>query len=124
LPGVGERLMITRRRMVAGGCLAAAAAAGCFLSWRLWPGDVRYAWLAFGSKADVNVLVTLAGDTITLQRFAGGEPVGLRERFKDRGQPLEVALADPDGVTTYTIRKCASPHRRSSQGRAPPRSCS
>jgi hypothetical protein len=101
--------MITRRRMVVGGCLAVAVAAGYFLSVRLWPGDVRYAWLAFGPKADFNVLVTVTGDTITLQRHAGGKPAGPVERFKDRGFPIEFTLADPDGVTTYTIRKCGSP---------------
>lgn len=102
--------MITRRRLIVGGCLAAlTAAAVYFLLAHLRPADVRYAWLAFGPSADVRVLVTVAGDTITLQRFADGQPVGPRERFEDRGQPLEVTLADPDGVTTYTIRKCASP---------------
>jgi hypothetical protein len=89
--------------------VALAAAVGYVVSVQLRPGNAAHAWLVFGPAANVRVRVTVAADTITLQPFAGEMPTGREERFKDRGQPLEITLPDPDGVTSYTIRKCASP---------------
>jgi hypothetical protein len=88
---------------------ALAALVGCVLFVQLKPGTAKYAWLVFGPTAKVRVLITVVGDTITLQQFAGEMPTGPKEQFKDQGQPLEVTLADADGVATYVIVKCASP---------------
>jgi hypothetical protein len=101
--------MKRKRLLLLAAAVAILAAVGYFLSAQLRPGDAAYAWLVFGPTAHVRVLVTVAGDTITLQPFVGEHPRGRKEQFKDRGQPLEITLADPDGVTSYTIRKCASP---------------
>jgi hypothetical protein len=64
----------------------------------------QYVWLVFGPTAKVRVLVTVTGDTITLQHFAGEKPAGREEQFRNRGQPLDITLADSDGVTSYVIR--------------------
>jgi hypothetical protein len=89
--------------------VALTALVGYVVSVQRRPSHAGYAWLVFGPEAQVRVLVSVAGDTITLQRFAGELPIGPKEQFKDRGQPLEISLEDPDGVTSYVIRKCASP---------------
>jgi hypothetical protein len=101
--------MKDRARFVLAATVALSVLGGYTLSARLRATDPRYAWLVFGPAAKVRVLATVAGDTITLQQFAGERPVGRKEQFKDRGQPLEIAFPDPDGVASYAIKKCASP---------------
>jgi hypothetical protein len=81
---------------------------GVALYRRMQPESEEFAWLAFGPKENVRVLVSIAGDTITLQPFSGDKPNGKREQFKDRGQPLNISLADPDGVNVYVITRCAT----------------
>jgi hypothetical protein len=88
---------------------ALTALAGYGASVKLRPSRAEYAWLVFGPTAKLRLLASVAGDTITLQRFVGEQPTGQKEQFKDRGQPLEVTLADPDGVNSYVITKCATP---------------
>jgi hypothetical protein len=103
----------------AAAALALTVLVGYVLSVPLRPGNTEYAWLAFGPTAKVRVQVFVAGDKITLQRFAGEQPTGRKEQFNDRGQPLEITLADPDGVTSYVIRSCAKPLTTAAKEGAP-----
>ncbi|HEV3338716.1 MAG TPA: hypothetical protein VG125_00115 [Pirellulales bacterium] len=93
-----------------------AALIGHFLLDHLRPRHVSYGWLVFGPAANVRALVSVTGDTardtITIQRFSGEKPVGRKEQFENRGQPLAITLADPDGATSYVVRKAASPAGR------------
>ncbi len=77
---------------------------GYVLSVQLRPAKPEYAWLVFGPKANVRVLVSVAGDAIALRHYEGEEPTGREEQFKEQEQPSEITLADPDGVTSYAIR--------------------
>jgi hypothetical protein len=97
------------RSLVVAAAVALTALLGHVLSLQLRPSKAEYAWLVFGPTAGVRILAAVTGDTITLQRFDGEKPVGREERFKDRGQRLEILFTDPDGVTSYVIRKCATP---------------
>ena len=45
--------------------------------------------------------------------------MGRKEQFKNTGAPVEIVLADPDGVTSYVIRKAASPLRFAAEKDAP-----
>jgi hypothetical protein len=88
--------------LLAATALTALVVHGLFVQ----PGSrgTEYVWLVFGPTAKVRVLVTVTGDTIALQHFAGEKPAGREEQFRNRGQPLDITLADPDGVTSYVIR--------------------
>lgn len=77
---------------------------GYVLSVQLRPANAEYAWLVFGPKAKVRVLVTVAGDAISLRHYEREEPTGREEQFKEQEQPSEITLADADGVTSYVIR--------------------
>jgi hypothetical protein len=88
--------------LLAATALTALVVHGLFVQ----PGSrgTQYVWLVFGPTAKVRVLVTVTEDTITLQHFAGEKPTGREEQFRNRGKPLDITLADPDGVTSYVIR--------------------
>lgn len=102
---------------------ALALPVGYCLSALLRQRSVEYGWLVFGPTQNVRVLVSATGttpkDTITIQRFDSEQPVGRKEQFKNTGAPVEIVLADPDGVTSYVIRKAASPLRFAAEKDAP-----
>ncbi len=63
----------------------------------------EYGWLFFGPDASIRVLVTLYGETVTLDHYFDGKPTGRHERFDHRLECKDVSIADPDGKTTYII---------------------
>jgi hypothetical protein len=63
----------------------------------------QYCWLVFGPEAKVRVLVCLDGEPVSLDHYADGKPSGRKEQFKDRSKCKDVAIADPDGKTSYVI---------------------
>jgi hypothetical protein len=65
----------------------------------------EYCWLAFGPQAEVRVLVRLDGEAVSLDHYASDKPAGRTEQFKDRAECKNVALADPDGKTSYLITR-------------------
>ncbi len=97
--------MSRKTRLLAAALAALVAAGGYGLAVRLRQDTPGYGWLVFGPTAEVRVLVTVAGDSITLRHFAGETPTGRVEQFKCTGEPLEITLTDPDGVASYVIRR-------------------
>lgn len=63
----------------------------------------EYGWLVFGPDPKVRVLVCLDGEAVSLTHYAKGEPTGRNERFPHPQDLKEVAVADPDGRTSYVI---------------------
>jgi hypothetical protein len=63
-----------------------------------------YAWLAFGPKQTVRVLVCLEGKAVTLEPRAADKPVGPKKRFDRLGDCKNVTFPDPDGKTSYVIK--------------------
>jgi hypothetical protein len=112
---------VTKRALFTSLASAGLAAFGAyFLFWQLWPASVEYGWLEFGPTGELRALVSVTGcgprDTITIQPFAGETPIGTAEQFENTGQPVEIRLTDPDGVTSYVIRKAATPLPRPKKG--------
>jgi hypothetical protein len=64
-----------------------SALAGSALSVQLLPRPSEYAWLVFGSNAQLQVLLTVTGKTITLQQYDGEHPAGRMEQFTDANAP-------------------------------------
>jgi RNA polymerase sigma factor (sigma-70 family) len=65
--------------------------------------DAHYCWLVFGPKAQVRVLMRLKGDEMAVDRDGDGKFDGKGERFKSEKDCKDVAIADPDGKTSYVI---------------------
>jgi hypothetical protein len=63
----------------------------------------EYGWLVFGPDAKVRVLVCLDGQALSLSHYANGQPTERKENFRHTQDVKEVAVADPDGKTSYVI---------------------
>lgn len=64
----------------------------------------QYALLVFGPEAELRVWCVLDGEAVYLDRNADGDLTTAGERFDSDKDIKDVPLADPDGVTKYTIR--------------------
>jgi hypothetical protein len=62
-----------------------------------------YGWLIFGPDAKVRVLVCVDGEALSLTEYTNGQPTGRKESFSHLQDIKEVAVADPDGKTSYVI---------------------
>jgi hypothetical protein len=69
----------------------------------------QYCWLVFGPNAQVRVLVSLNGKTVSLEHYADEKPTGRRERFPIDAEFEQITLADPDGETSYVITRVHQP---------------
>lgn len=62
-----------------------------------------YALLLFGPEAKVRVWAVLDGDVLYLDRDGDGDLTDKDERFARADDCRDVAIADPDGKTTYVV---------------------
>jgi hypothetical protein len=74
-----------------------------------------YSWLVFGPDAKVRVLVCLDGEAVSLTHYTNGHPTGRSKRFRDLQDLKEVAVADPDGTTSYVITGMSRINMKSGQ---------
>jgi hypothetical protein len=100
------RRIVKRPIVYLSASLVLLAGIGAFFVARPKP---QYCWLVFGSNAQVRVLVSLDGKTVSLDHYADGKPTGRSDRFRIDRDFEKVILADPDGVTSYVITRMHDP---------------
>jgi hypothetical protein len=65
----------------------------------------EYCWLVFGPQSRRALLVCLDQEAVTLEEYLDGRPNGQSHRFRHRSECSHLALADPDGETSYVIMR-------------------
>jgi hypothetical protein len=66
-------------------------------------GKPQYSWLLFGQDGESRVLICLRGKAVSLEHYANGKPTGRRDEFREEAECKNIAVADPDGKTSYVI---------------------
>lgn len=82
--------------------LALAGIGGFFLYPRPAP---QFGWLVFGPEARVRVLVCMRGEAVALDLYVDGLATGRSDRFRHPYACQDIAITDPDGLTTYVITR-------------------